>query len=202
MDCADVRETLVARELGILDEADVAEFDAHAGSCVDCAMLTGASAQAFETFRQWRAATDAPLEESEIEALVSGIAALESARAERATARRSAREAAAPPAKRGLTILLVLGALLLLGGAVTAYIFLIDPKIIGRRDPLREIAPLITNGERARDAACVMDVLLLDTMKYTTPSNTKIAAATWARTIARREGLASRTAFSESPYSS
>jgi hypothetical protein len=195
MDCADVRETLVSRELGVLDETDVAEFDEHASTCADCAMLVGASAQAFETFRAWRAATDAPLEEEDLDAVVSGLAALESARAERATARRSAREAAAPPASRGLTVLLVVGALLLLGGAVTAYIFLVGTGKNGRADPLREIAPLITNGERARDAACVMDVLLLDTMKYTTPSNRKIAAATWARTMARREGFAARTAF-------
>ncbi|MHC4249058.1 MAG: zf-HC2 domain-containing protein [Planctomycetota bacterium] len=195
MDCTEVRETLVSRALGVLDADDAAEFDAHAASCAGCGALAGAGEEALGILRDWRAATDAPLDEAETEAFVSGLAAIESARAERATARRSAREAAAPPARRGLTILLIVGAVALIGVALTAYFLFIDVPKKGRPDPLREIAPLITNGERARDAGCVMDVLLLDTMKYATPSNRWIASVAWARAMARREGSAARCAF-------
>ncbi|MHC5054025.1 MAG: zf-HC2 domain-containing protein [Planctomycetota bacterium] len=194
MDCTEVRETLVSRALGVLDADDAAEFDAHAASCAGCGALAGAGEEALGILRDWRAATDAPLDEAETEAFVSGLAAIESARAERATARRSAREAAAPP-KRGGTVFLIVGALVLLGGAAAAYVFLIDVPPPARPDPLGEIAPLITNGERARDAACVMDAVLLDEMKYATPSNRRIASVTWARAMARREGFAARTGF-------
>jgi len=193
MDCADIREVLLSRALGELDQTDAAEFDAHATSCERCAALARAGDEALAILSEWRSATDAPLEEAQTEAVVSGLAAMESARAERASARRSAREAAAP--KKGGGPLMIVALLLLLGGAAAAYFLLIEPPKPPRADPLLEIAPLITSGERARDAACVMDVLLLDTMKYANPSNRKIAAASWARTMARREGFAARCAF-------
>jgi len=193
MDCADIREVLLSRALGELDQADAAEFDAHVASCDRCAALAQAGDKALAILRDWRSATDSTLEEPQIEAVVSGLAVIESARAERASARRSAREAAAP--KKGGGALVIVALLLLLGGAAAAYFLLIEPPKPPRLDPLLEIAPLITSGERARDAACVMDVLLLDTMKYPNPSNRKIAAASWARTMARREGLAARCAF-------
>ena len=141
MDCADIREVLLSRALGVLDEEDAAEFDAHAASCTRCAALARAGDEALAIFRDWRSATDAPLEEAQTEAVVSGLAAIESARAERASSRRSAREAAAPQ-KRGGAVFVILGLFLLLGGGVTAYTLLVEPKPAGRRSlPGNQEAP-------------------------------------------------------------
>jgi len=195
MDCSEVREILLARELGLLDDDEAAEFDEHAASCESCGALVEAGDKAHQMLRAWRSATDELFDPSQIDEALAEFAALTERRSARAGSPRRAREEAAGPETGSKAPLVIIGVVAVVGIAAAAYFMLRPPRSPARSDPIFAVLPAVTDSASARDVACILDVQIIDQLTLGSASEAKLAARLWARALARREGFAASPAF-------